>query len=126
MSLAGGPEVLFHPQVQRHRSVGEPATPAGGQRRGFGQAFETEQARVEGLCLLLAAGPHGQLHVVQAHDLECHAGLLVPGAIWPSGLRTASLPQVMGSLIKKRRKRMRKKKHKKMLKATRWQRRAGK
>ena len=32
----------------------------------------------------------------------------------------------MGSLIKKRRKRMRKKKHKKMLKATRWQRRAGK
>ena len=31
----------------------------------------------------------------------------------------------MGSLIKKRRKRMRKKKHKKMLKATRWQRRAG-
>ncbi|GAC1315133.1 MAG: hypothetical protein NVSMB16_11930 [Acidimicrobiales bacterium] len=33
---------------------------------------------------------------------------------------------VMGSLIKKRRKRMRKKKHKKMLKATRWQRRAGK
>ncbi len=33
---------------------------------------------------------------------------------------------LMGSLIKKRRKRMRKKKHKKMLKATRWQRRAGK
>jgi hypothetical protein len=33
-------------------------------------------------------------------------------------------PLVMGSLIKKRRKRMRKKKHKKMLKATRWQRRA--
>jgi hypothetical protein len=37
-----------------------------------------------------------------------------------------SLPGGMGSLIKKRRKRMRKKKHKKMLKATRWQRRAGK
>jgi hypothetical protein len=35
-------------------------------------------------------------------------------------------PADMGSLIKKRRKRMRKKKHKKMLKATRWQRRAGK
>ena len=33
-------------------------------------------------------------------------------------------PVDMGSLIKKRRKRMRKKKHKKMLKATRWQRRA--
>ena len=35
-------------------------------------------------------------------------------------------PAAMGSLIKKRRKRMRKKKHKKMLKRTRWQRRAGK
>ncbi|MGI8752857.1 MAG: 30S ribosomal protein bS22 [Acidimicrobiales bacterium] len=31
----------------------------------------------------------------------------------------------MDICIKKRRKRMRKKKHKKMLKATRWQRRAG-
>ena len=36
----------------------------------------------------------------------------------------ASLAPDMGSLIKKRRKRMRKKKHKKMLKATRWQRRS--
>ena len=48
-----------------------------------------------------------------------------------TGLVTSSaLPvpsqAVMGSLIKKRRKRMRKKKHKKMLKRTRWQRRAGK
>jgi hypothetical protein len=45
---------------------------------------------------------------------------------WQSAHGTASLPHDMGSLIKKRRKRMRKKKHKKMLKATRWQRRAGK
>jgi hypothetical protein len=48
------------------------------------------------------------------------------GATWQSTDQTASLPLAMGSLIKKRRKRMRKKKHKKMLKATRWQRRAGK
>lgn len=59
------------------------------------------------------------------------------GARWPvvqlngpptcrDGAAPASLPRAMGSLIKKRRKRMRKKKHKKMLKATRWQRRAGK
>lgn len=40
--------------------------------------------------------------------------------------RAASFETLMGSLIKKRRKRMRKKKHKKMLKRTRWQRRAGK
>jgi hypothetical protein len=37
---------------------------------------------------------------------------------------TDRLPDAMGSLIKKRRKRMRKKKHKKMLKRTRFQRRA--
>lgn len=37
-----------------------------------------------------------------------------------------SLATLMGSLIKKRRKRMRKKKHKKMLKRTRFQRRAKK
>ena len=42
------------------------------------------------------------------------------------GESSVSLTPLMGSLIKKRRKRMRKKKHKKMLKATRWQRRAGK
>ena len=38
----------------------------------------------------------------------------------------AFLQRTAGLSIKKRRKRMRKKKHKKMLKATRWQRRAGK
>ncbi len=37
---------------------------------------------------------------------------------------TSSLAPTMGSLVKKRRKRMRKKKHKKMLKRTRFQRRA--
>jgi len=37
---------------------------------------------------------------------------------------SAIVCEAMGSLIKKRRKRMRKKKHKKMLKRTRWQRRA--
>jgi len=35
-----------------------------------------------------------------------------------------TVPGAMGSLIKKRRKRMRKKKHRKMLKRTRFQRRA--
>jgi hypothetical protein len=64
--------------------------------------------------------------VVELDDLEAHCYLLAVGATWQSVPRTASLPHGMGSLIKKRRKRMRKKKHKKMLKATRWQRRAGK
>ena len=40
------------------------------------------------------------------------------------GSKPSSVIRAMGSLIKKRRKRMRKKKHKKMLKRTRFQRRA--
>ncbi len=39
------------------------------------------------------------------------------------GMRGGSLATLMGSLVKKRRKRMRKKKHKKMLRRTRHQRR---
>jgi hypothetical protein len=64
--------------------------------------------------------------MVEPDDLEAHGRLLAPGPTWQLTPGTASLPHDMGSLIKKRRKRMRKKKHKKMLKATRWQRRAGK
>jgi len=45
-------------------------------------------------------------------------------ATWRKTSWSTRVPVDMGSLIKKRRKRMRKKKHKKMLKATRWQRRA--
>ena len=41
-----------------------------------------------------------------------------------AGSGPATVADAMGSLIKKRRKRMRKKKHKKMLKRTRFQRRA--
>jgi hypothetical protein len=44
--------------------------------------------------------------------------------LWPAPGVPGSVVDLMGSLIKKRRKRMRKKKHKKMLKRTRWQRRA--
>jgi Mitochondrial mRNA-processing protein COX24, C-terminal len=46
----------------------------------------------------------------------------VPG--WRGAGGATRVADLMGSLIKKRRKRMRKKKHKKMLKRTRWQRRA--
>jgi hypothetical protein len=49
-----------------------------------------------------------------------------PTRPWSLPVVTASLVPLMGSLIKKRRKRMRKKKHKKMLKRTRFQRRAKK
>jgi hypothetical protein len=54
---------------------------------------------------------------VDGRDLSAFGG---------AGVRPLALSAVMGSLIKKRRKRMRKKKHKKMLKRTRFQRRAKK
>ena len=44
--------------------------------------------------------------------------------LYLGGRRPLASQPAMGSLIKKRRKRMRKKKHRKMLKRTRWQRRA--
>ena len=54
--------------------------------------------------------------------------MLRSGGPWigHSGKVPVAWRAVMGSLIKKRRKRMRKKKHKKMLKRTRFQRRAKK
>ncbi len=52
------------------------------------------------------------------------AGTRTPPDASPTS--AVSLPPVMGSLIKKRRKRMRKKKHRKMLKRTRAQRMRGK
>jgi hypothetical protein len=54
-----------------------------------------------------------------ARWLAANRAVLNVGSPGPTILTLA-----MGSLIKKRRKRMRKKKHKKMLKRTRWQRRA--
>ena len=45
---------------------------------------------------------------------------------WEPGIRADIVWRTMGSLIKKRRKRMRKKKHKKMLRRTRHQRQRGK
>jgi hypothetical protein len=53
-------------------------------------------------------------------------GWSVPPAIPGWADRPLPSAPAMGSLIKKRRKRMRKKKHKKMLKRTRFQRRAKK
>jgi hypothetical protein len=64
---------------------------------------------------------HPRPVVTHATPVPCPKRLMCTGRPLPTSLHPA-----MGSLIKKRRKRMRKKKHKKMLKATRWQRRAGK
>ena len=67
------------------------------------------------------AEPHGKA----PGGRMTRAGCGVPEVVTAGEARVGS-SLAMGSLIKKRRKRMRKKKHKKMLKRTRWQRRAGK
>jgi hypothetical protein len=61
-----------------------------------------------------------------AVPLGAREGATLATAISANDKRPVLSSPDMGSLIKKRRKRMRKKKHKKMLKRTRWQRRAGK
>ena len=60
------------------------------------------------------------------HQKPPFCQLNYPGPVGTVVAHAGSVAPLMGSLIKKRRKRMRKKKHKKMLKRTRWQRRAGK
>jgi Mitochondrial domain of unknown function (DUF1713) len=49
---------------------------------------------------------------------------MIPGRTLDRQFKHAHLGVGLGSVIKKRRKKMRKHKHKKMLKKTRWQRRA--
>jgi hypothetical protein len=51
------------------------------------------------------------------------SGRAAPRCAGSSGSRIRYSPGLVGSVIKKRRKKMRKHKHKKMLKKTRWQRR---
>ena len=128
MRLAGRPEIRLDAQVEGDRSRREPAPAPRCHGLGFGNPHESQEAGVEGLGLRFPTRWHGQLHVIEPDDREAHddAPPARGGPTWQSAHQTASLPHDMGSLIKKRRKRMRKKKHKKMLKATRWQRRAGK
>lgn len=64
------------------------------------------------------------------NDARLPTGAERPGdflaAVWFLPAAPDSVVRAMGSLIKKRRKRMRKKKHKKMLRRTRHQRQRGK
>ena len=110
------------PPPARRRTSSRPAPPAArAWARGPGRGAPSRRPR-------LGLPPGGMASCTwSSRTISKPIGcLLTPGPTWQSTPGTASLPHDMGSLIKKRRKRMRKKKHKKMLKATRWQRRAGK
>ena len=58
----------------------------------------------------------------RADGRRCDGAL--SGPVWAAEVSRSNVSSAMGSLIKKRRKRMRKKKHKKLLRRTRHQRRA--
>ena len=61
-------EVGVHAQVDLDRAALEPGPAASRERRRLGQLGDPEQARVEGARLRLAAGRHGELHVIDADD----------------------------------------------------------
>ena len=67
-------------------------------------------------------GLDGALPYLAIRPMPCAVATVVASGWWRH-LRALAWRAVMGSLIKKRRKRMRKKKHKKMLRRTRHQRR---
>ena len=83
---------------------------------------ETGGVRVVDEVMLREEGSNPQHSAPKADVLPVELSRTVGTVVAHAG----SVAPLMGSLIKKRRKRMRKKKHKKMLKRTRWQRRAGK
>ena len=124
MGLAGGTEIVLDPEVHATAPRANQHPP----RAASGRVWAAARIRagpVEGLGLVLT--PVGMASCTWSSPTI--SNVTPPprsGGDLAVGPRTASLPHDMGSLIKKRRKRMRKKKHKKMLKATRWQRRAGK
>jgi len=54
--------------VDLDRAALEPGPAAGRERRGLGELGDPEQARVERAGLRLAAGRHGELHVIDPDD----------------------------------------------------------
>ncbi len=118
---AGGPRRRAPPGRAAVRPGAPDGTAAPPRRLGLvlrgapGRGDRTRRRRAR------AAGPSGD----RCPRLDvARRGLTA--SVWGPGLRRRYDPAPVGSLIKKRRKRMRKKKHKKLLKRTRWQRRAGK
>ena len=73
--------------------------------------------------ILPARTPNGPVGPTDECTDECALFVIAP-AFWEGRPTPSTVCTAMGSLIKKRRKRMRKKKHKKLLRRTRHQRRA--
>jgi hypothetical protein len=68
MGLSGGVEVVVDADVHLHAIVLEPASAANRKVNRLGDAADPEESFVERDRQLLAAGGHGELHVVDAID----------------------------------------------------------
>src|SRR5207247_6848510 len=62
MSLARGPEICFHTEMDLHGPVFEPHAPALRELGRLHDLRKPEESRIESPGLLLAACGHGQLH----------------------------------------------------------------
>jgi hypothetical protein len=70
--LASWSEVLLHPEMYLNSPRSEPPATAGCERLWLREDTEAEHVAVEGLCLALAIGRHGKLHVVEGCDADAH------------------------------------------------------
>ena len=65
MGLAGRPKVCFHAKMELDRIVAEPDAPDGECRR-LRKLYQAEHRGIERACLVLPAGGHGQLNMIEA------------------------------------------------------------
>lgn len=65
VALAGGPEVVFDPQMELHTAGSEPGPSAGGQSQRLVDLAHAENAGIEGAGILFLSRWYHQLHVMQ-------------------------------------------------------------
>jgi len=72
VGLASWSEVLLDPEMYLNSPRSEPSATAGCEGLWLREDTEAEHVAVEGLCLALAIGGHGKLHVVEGCDADTH------------------------------------------------------
>nr|WP_287379509.1 hypothetical protein [Candidatus Microthrix sp.] len=77
MGLAGRAKVGLDPEVNLERSILKPASAPLGQVHRFGHLRDAEHPGVEGDGLVLPAGGHGELHVIDTDD--AHREMMADG-----------------------------------------------
>ena len=68
VGFSGRPKLSLDAKVNTHDSVFEPTAPALGQRRRLGNFRELQQVSIKRASLVLTAGRHGQLDMIDGED----------------------------------------------------------